>query len=315
MMDSHDKTNLPSKSEVLAEALKNSFSVRNSDLLSISLVILTLIGIGWLADSILPFFQDVGILIYNLISNASLETKFGESALKMIFPLVGVLVLMFLLYKNHQRNSQEIRYAKTVAERHKGLIVMLSFYSVRRDKDKKPKGYANPEEIVQAIEKGTLDKNKIFAGCNWGQMAFAVAYHAPVLKKCWVLTTETGSKNHFEQAIKLIKYFAKNVEPEQVEIKDENDIGETANRIKNIYLEAEKANFPTDEIIADFTGATAAMSGGMILATLADDRKIEYIKQDFNNDLSEARLELVESEQIILSPQTDIRATQRLAKK
>jgi hypothetical protein len=250
-----------------------------------------------------------------LLYHASLETKFGESALKMIFPVGGVLVLMFLLYKNHRRNSQEIQYAKTVAERHKGLIVMLSFYSVRRDKDGNPKGYANPEEIVQEIEENDLDKNKIFAGCNWGQMAFAVAYHAPVLKKCWVLTTENGSKNHFDQAAKLIKYLAKNAECEQVEIKDENDIGETANKIKKIYLEAEKANFPTGEIIADFTGATAAMSGGMILATLADDRKIEYIKQDFKNDLSEERLELIESEHLILSPQTNIRAAQKLAKK
>lgn len=314
-MDEKDDSNLPSKSEVLAGALKNSFSVKNSDLLSIGLVVLTLIGVGWLADSFLPFFQDTGVLIYNLVYNASLETKFAESALKMIFPLSGILVLMFLLYKNHQRNSQEIQYEKTVAERHKGLIVMLSFYSVRRNQDGNPKGYAAPAEIVQAIKKNNLDKNKIFAGCNWGQMAFAVAYHALVLKKCWILTTENGSKKQYEQAEKLIKHLAKNAKCEQIIIEDENDIGETANQIKKIYLEAEKANFPTDEIIADFTGATAAMSGGMILATLADDRKIEYIKQDFKTDLSAERLELIESEQLILSPQTNIRAAQTLAKK
>jgi len=314
-MSEKDVSNLPSKSEVLAEALKNSFSVRNSDLLSVGLVVLTLIGVGWLADSFLPFFQDSGILIYNLIRNAQLETKFVESALKMIFPLSGVFILILLLYKNHQRNLQEIQYEKTIVERQKGLIVMLSFYSVRRDKDEIPGGYTTPDKIVEAIDQNNLDKNKVFAGCNWGQMAFAVAYHAPVLKKCWVLTTQNGSKQYYEHAQKLINYLAKSAECEQIEIKDENDIGETANAVKKIYLEAEKENFPTNEIIADFTGATAAMSGGMILATLADDRKIEYIKQDFKNDLSEERLELIESEQIILSPQTNLRATRKLAQK
>lgn len=314
-MNEEDISNFPSKSEVLAEALKNSFSVRNNDLLSVGFVILTLIGIGWLADSFLPFFQDFGIFIYNLFSDAPLETKFGESILKMIFPIIGISILAYLIFKNHQRNIQEIQYEKTVAERHKGLIVMLSSYNVRRDKDGNSKGYQKPNEIAEAIEAGVLDKNKIFGGCNWGQIAFAVAYHAPVLKKCWILTTKNGSEKYYEIAEKLVKYLASNTECEQIEINDENDIGETANKIKKIYLDAERKEFPTNEIIADFTGATAAMSGGMILATLADHRKIEYIKQDFKNELSVERLSLIESEQIILSPQTNLRMARNLSKK
>jgi hypothetical protein len=52
-------------------------------------------------------------------------------------------------------------------------------------------------------------------------------------------------------------------------------------RITEIYREAAlKYNLEPGQIIADFTGGTAAMSGGMILATVEEERQIEYVRQD-----------------------------------
>jgi hypothetical protein len=44
-----------------------------------------------------------------------------------------------------------------------------------------------------------------------------------------------------------------------------------------------------DQIIADFTGGTSAMSGGMILATILEDRKVEYVTQDPDNPVINAK--------------------------
>jgi hypothetical protein len=298
------------KRELLAQALNDIFAVRNNDFLSVLAVVVGFASLGWLADSILPLFQDLAMLIYSCVYKTHFETKFVESFIKLIIPLSWFILFVFLLFRNRKQNTKELEYEKIVAARHKGLIIMLSKYTVRFNKD----GYKTPKEITEAINNQDLDQDKVFSCCNWGQMAFAVAYHAPTLEKCWILTTKTGSKESYPEAEILVKFLAKNTVCEQIVIEDENDVGETANKVKAILVNSENS-LQTKEIISDFTGGTSAMTSGMILATLDENRQIEYIRQDFKTDLTQARLDKVNEEQIILSPKTNLRMAQQLAKK
>jgi hypothetical protein len=58
-------------------------------------------------------------------------------------------------------------------------------------------------------------------------------------------------------------------------------ISRIVRRVSQIYKDAALIyNLEEAEIIADFTGGTSPMSGGMILATVDEGRKIEYLRQD-----------------------------------
>ena len=126
-------------------------------------------------------------------------------------------------------------------------------------------------------------------------------YHAAALKECWVITTKDSSASQYNDAEQLFKLLAGNeVRFSPIEIEDANDISFTAREISRIYREL--TALKNDEIIADFTGATAAMSGGMILATLDEGRKIEYVRQGVL--LSDLTAQEIRAQRIIISPQT-----------
>jgi hypothetical protein len=50
--------------------------------------------------------------------------------------------------------------------------------------------------------------------------------------------------------------------------------------VATIYREAQHDTAIGTDLIADITGGTAAMTAGMVLATLNDDRHVEYLRQD-----------------------------------
>src|SRR5205085_9719603 len=166
-------------------------------------------------------------------------------------------------------------------------------------------------QIRQASLKGELDLAEIFKS-NWGQLAFVVRYHAPVLRYCWVICTQSdrGSSRSYATAEGLIKAIVKrasgcDVTCFAVELADENDISITAEAVSHIYrrLRETAPELKASDLIADFTGGTAAMSGGMILATLQEDREIEYLRRGVTLAV-ELDAAAVQEQRIIISPRT-----------
>lgn len=313
---------IPSRRETLGEALSSLFSATGSGLWAPLTLAIGVASLGWLADSMLPILQDVSIVLHAKLRGQAAETKFSESLVKLVFPTLWFLALALFLYLQRRKNLQPIAYKSVVPEPHKGLIVMLSKYSPLHNQV----SYASPDEIVREIQTGSLDLDKVFAGCNWGQMAFVVRYHAPALQRCWVLVTENsseakkdGSKDEFEQAKALIDFLTKNdrnIICEPSPIKNPNDIGETAQIISRIYrdLIQTESELKPDELISDFTGGTAAMSGGMILATLDEGREVEYVVRGVTLQQG-ITSQQVREQGLIISPRTSLRMVNLFAGK
>lgn len=313
---------IPSRRETLGEALSSLFSGSGSGLGAPLILATGLASLGWLADSILPFLHDASLLVIAKLRGQTADTKFEDSLNRLILPALWFTALAVILYFRRRRNLQPTIYRSVVPEPHKGLIVMLSKYGQLRGQE----GYETPDEIVKSIEEDALDLDRVFAGCNWGQLAFVARYHAPTLQRCWIIVTENsskeikdGSRDEYEQAQRLIEFLVKDerkVTCEPVVIKNPNDIGETARALSRIYrelMQTGSALQPRD-VIADFTGGTAAMSGGMILATLDEGREVEYVVRGvtLQKNITPKR---VRERGLIISPRTSLRMVHLFAGK
>jgi hypothetical protein len=109
-----------------------------------------------------------------------------------------------------------------------------------------------------------------------------VEHHASILKHCWILCTkgQGGSAGQFDTARGILVLCAPNAEFRQVTVSDAHDVSCIVPIVEAIYHPGENYDIDPSRIIADFTGGTAAMSAGMILATLNEDRQVEYLRQD-----------------------------------
>jgi len=317
-----DINEIPSRRETLGEALSSMFAGSGNGLQDALTLAVGIVSLGWLADSLLPLLNDASILIIAKLRGQSAGTKFTDALIKSLIPVLWFTIFISFLYFRRRRNLQPLVYNSVVPEPHKGLIVMLSKYSPMRGQE----SYETPVEIAQATSAGSLDLNKVFAGCNWGQLAFVVRYHASTLQRCWVIVTENssekkkdGSKDESEHAEKLIGFLTKKervVCCEIVVIKNPNDIGETAKAISHIYhgLTQTGSTLQPRDVIADFTGGTSAMSGGMILATLDEGREIEYVIRGVTLG-SDMTPQQVREHSLIISPRTSLRMAQIFARK
>ncbi|MEN3334128.1 MAG: hypothetical protein V7641_3493 [Blastocatellia bacterium] len=294
----------------LADALSGMFAFeRGGGTKSVLLFGWSLAVFSWFIDSLLPLGQELSQYVLNWMRGNALAHHFSEPAMKLFVPALVFLATIAVLTLNAWRNARPRRYESVVPDPHKGLIVQLSAYSNRGPGVQSR--YESFEQIRQASLKGDLDLAEVFKS-NWGQLAFVVRYHAPVLRYCWVICTQgdRGSSQSYATAEGLIKAIVKRASGRDVtcfavELADENDIGITAEAVSHIYRQLRETapELKASDLIADFTGGTAAMSGGMILATLQEDREIEYLRRGVTL-ATELDAAAVQGQCIIISPRT-----------
>lgn len=308
---------IPSRRETLGEALSGMFT-GGSGLSAALTLALGLASLGWVADSFLPFLQEIALWSAARWRGQPFETHFGENAAKLVLPLLWFGGLCLFLYWRRRKSLQPRDYQSVVPQPQRGLIVMLSKYGRFKDST----APVNASGISQAIKDKKLDLAQVMSGCNWGQLAFVVRYHAPVLQKCWVIVTnhspkqqngsekKDGSIDEFPDAERLINYLARDFRPvacECVVINDANDIGQAAQAVSGIYrsLGQTDARLKPSQVMADFTGGTAAMSGGMILATLDEGREVEYLtrRATLTPDFT---VRDIQEQQLIVSPRISL---------
>jgi hypothetical protein len=295
----------PSRRETLGEVLASMFVIEGSGAGSVLTFIISLFSFSWFIDSLLPIVHEAAMRLYERWSQTpSTPTDFTSLLIKMSLPSLIFFGVLGFLYLNRRRNIRPRVIGSIAPSPHKGLIIMLSKYSKRFGKD----GYDSPEEIIAAIHGAGLDLDKLLDGCNWGPMAFVVRYHAPTLEHCWLIVTKGGSAGHFNHAEQFIKRLVeRQIHIHCVEIENENEIDETANSVSGLYRElTRKGPLQPSDVIADFTGGTAAMSAGMIIATLNEKENIEYVNQraDLTSTLTHQQ---VRDQKIIISPRTSLR--------
>lgn len=317
-MDETDESNSiisPTRRESVAALIDSYFSVRGRSYIAVWSVIFGVLSLSWLADSMLPIIQDAGLWFFTVQNSRSFESKFGEHFIRLAPVLLIFGVVSALLYRNHRKNLKAIEYRRIASEPHRGLILSLSDYHDFGT------NLPTSADLEEAIDTERLDIETFFNTSNWGQIAFAVAHHSSLLQKCWICTTPKSSEC-FRLAEKLVKYVSQSrggreVVCEQIKISDENDIGQTAVAVSNIFRELKPltAGLTANDVIANFTGGTAAMSGGIIMATLDAGRKIEYVSQEFRGRLSLALLAENQTSFAIVSPVTNLVMAERLSQK
>lgn len=227
----------------------------------------------------------------------------------------GLLVVIWGIYRDKRLATT---LSLDTPEPHKGLIFLLSPYFIRSDSAAEldealnarlpsDGGHAEGEAgraaggredalpVLNSVDKlraalegedEALKRSlhlQILAS-NWGPLWVAVQHHRTALQHCWLVCTEgeRGSLDHFAVAQLLIQHAALTSRPvtcESVSIKNANDVVEVVPVVDRIYASL-PPGIGVDDVIADFTGGTAAMTGGMILATLDAKRKIQYLRQD-----------------------------------
>ncbi len=310
---------IPSQRETLAETIGSLFSISKNGVWAVVIFALGIVTLGWLADSVLPLLHDVGTLLVAKQKRLQAATTFKASFAKLVLPAIWFFLLIVVLHFIRRRNLAPTKYETIVPNPHKGLIVMLSPYS---QIPKTANCYSSPKELVSAIDSNTIDLDSVLSRCNWGQLAFVVGYHASApLTRCWLVTTKDKSHKEYEHAKRLIEFLVKSKEGVDVEcayvrIQDENDIGETAQAISRLYKRIEGGEFGinTQDVIADFTGGTSAMTGGMILATLDEGREVEYVTRREPILTAGITSKDIRERGLIISPRTSPRMVRKFGK-
>jgi hypothetical protein len=305
---------LPTRRETAAALIDSYLSVRGRNYIAIWSVIFGVLSLSWLADSTLPIVQDVFVWFYANQYAQPFTSKFGEHFIRLTPVLIIFTGVSAFLYNNHRKNLKAIEYQRIASEPRRGLIISLSDY---QDFSKNLPSVA---DLEKAIDERRLDIENFFNNSNWGQLAFAAAHHSPLLQRCWICTTPKSTEI-YQAAEKLVNYVSEKMDGrkivcKEIFVEDENDISQTAIRVSEVYrnLEQLKTGLMANDVIADFTGGTAAMSGGIILATLDAGRKIEYVSQKYRGKLSLSLLRENQTAFAIISPATNLVMAERLSR-
>jgi hypothetical protein len=178
----------------------------------------------------------------------------------------------------------------------RGLVLLVSVYRPRANS-----AFQKPDDIDFNQPAARLELFK----SNWGPLAVAAEHHSPQLKHCWLLCSdgEDGSHKQALHAERVIRHFAGARVKCHIELTDANDVSKIANDVKALYDRAAlRFNLAPDQVISDFTGGTAAMSCGVVLATVAAEHDVEYLRQDkplVQNGVALTRSEILEKQVVV----------------
>lgn len=134
----------------------------------------------------------------------------------------------------------------------------------------------------------------------------AIKFHAPELRHCWLLVTKQAD-NNFQKIYQRYSEYnpqdktqeprypgddSHSIEIYKREIKDPYDIDNVFKVMKGIYREAADFGIKEQDILCDYTGATASVSAAMIMVTaLSENRNLQYLVPNEVDDNGRARSE------------------------
>lgn len=226
-------------------------------------------------ETLFPFF--IGAIFLSVVGNSVTQILFklfGDSVNAAFCILLGAilifLMMLWLFAKGLEKlRSPQVSLDKQPPIKHRGLILLVS----------------------------RLEPCKT-----------AIAYHSPVLERCWLICSQTT----LEIAKELKQDFSQLKIGDSIVVNDVYDPIEFAQKVKGIYR-----NLPDgwsgEDIIADFTGMTALGSVGMALACLSSGHQLQYTPAELKDDGKQTGRSLKPIE-IVLKPQSNNRQTQTIAR-
>jgi hypothetical protein len=288
-----------SKRVSLFEAIRNLFTFeRHRTRNSLVLFVAGFAFLGALTNSLFSVIALLNRWVLHRLHfsiHDSPGVSLGVSLFDLLVTLVMVLLVLWLMWRFS--SSPEPSAAILEPPRaHGGLLLLVSVYRPREN------------SLFQRVE--DIDFNDSAARLelfrsNWGPLAVAAEHHSPVLKHCWLLCSdgESGSVRQSAYAERLIHHFAGPDTQCHVMLTDANDVSKIVNDVKALYDHAAlRFNLAPDELISDFTGGTAAMSCGLVLANTAAEHDVEYLRQDkplVQNEVALTRSEILEKQVVV----------------
>lgn len=278
----------------IIEAFKRMHA-HNGTLRSVMFYVLGTIVSGLFLESLFSFIQAVFAALFGKLGWRVLEADFGSQFQNAVLDLFGPSLLLLLIFwwgfRSYKRSLPEFpTYLGRATHKHRGLILMLSPFWHRRDKTDEIAGLM--EMLKAGVDKQTLRTYTFHS--NWGPLIVALERHKPKLAHCWVICTkdtedsdpkkvQKGSVHQFKDFERVVQYFAgDHVKCHKGFVEggvDASHVQSTAHVVHLIYRDAATYGLEEEDVVADFTGGTSAMTAGMILATLDEKRHIEYLSQ------------------------------------
>ena len=154
---------------------------------------------------------------------------------------------------------------------HTGLILSLPVFSGRGQ-------FATAGELLGAV--GDPDFRPRALQTNWGPLIVAVEHHAAQLRHCWVVCSPQAAID-FPFVAELLDKLVSRLVVHSVSVTNPYDIQNVQDTIKHVYdYDVAIQGLGSDDVVADITSGLSSLTSGMILATLDEDRAIEYLRQD-----------------------------------
>ena len=195
--------------------------------------------------------------------------------------LILGLAVAILVQRLRQLEGSEQAHAeamKATVFSHRGLIASVSLLTPATQRE--PIALALVGTGAGAGPNHRLQVLRLLYGTTWGPLAAAVELHHSRLGHVWLLCTEQVHED-FELVTKWIRFLAgRPVHVSEVVVKDRNDVQATRRLVDAVYASLEIVGLKENQAIADITSGTAAMSAGIILATLDEQRHVQYLNQD-----------------------------------
>lgn len=265
----------------IADILRQAFDVQsNRTWKAILLFCCGTAAFGVLVNALAPVLMALSqCVLYPLHWTRAVDplAAFWDAVAQLLVPVLAAAAVFGVMCRNYRDNQSPAPVRSLLPPlRHRGLILLLSPYSPRRES-------SCPD--LASLEAACLRTASGFRGqilrSNWGPLQVALEHHLPA--HCWLIATEgnTGSAAQFENVKTLLAVVSPKTRFHLETVPNPYDLGLVVAAVHHIYDDAaHRYNLDPKEVIADFTGATAAMSGGLILATLSEDRHLEYLRQD-----------------------------------
>lgn len=223
---------------------------------------------SWLAI----FYASLLFLISNWFPDGIADLLKGECREGSYKVIVSVSILLFIGYKLQKalKYEGEIEVRCDSPSPNEVLAIFLSPL-VRKFKS---------ADVAEALQKDSL-LEKLFEGSEWEMPMVAIRHHLPRLKFLYVFTSPGESGTSM-----LMPLFKKTIERlfpslEVIELKmggiDFEDVKEVFNAIKEFYKNVKQKGFTEEHTIVDITGGQKTNSIAGAIATLAKDRKFQYV--------------------------------------
>lgn len=272
------------------------------------------ITLEWVIHASTHLATNTGVWLFGLHGKDRLPAGWFSHGLEEVAgPTAAFVVVVVLIFVDKWRNAWRRRHDQArqgLPEKARGLVSALSTYNP----------YGSPLATHTALKAaaeaasglpGIGDFRAQLLQSNWGPLCVAAQYHRNALEHCWLICTEgeRGSAGQYDSACAALRtLLGKNVAFYKILLDDAGSVERAKHVVETIYqVELPAIGLHEEEVVADFTAGTAAMTGGMVLATIAAGRKLEYLRQ--GEELPKLTEEDIEARKVLIDAKAVVERT------